>query len=97
MTKKEKIISSIVIAFFALLLFGGIGILLYANSKKSEVHAGNGYFKTVVFDSHCCIVYDPNTMVMYTISTGSYNWGTATLLVNPDGTPLLYDGTQYNY
>lgn len=38
------------------------------------------------------VVYHKDTKVMYTISNGSYNYGTFTLLVNADGTPMLYEG-----
>lgn len=38
------------------------------------------------------IVYDKKTKVMYTVSQGYYNRGNLTLLVNADGTPLLYEG-----
>lgn len=35
---------------------------------------------------------DGDTKVMYQASDGSYNTGTWLALVNPDGTPKLYDG-----
>ena len=38
------------------------------------------------------IVYHKETKVMYAVSYGSYNIGTFTLLVNADGTPMLYKG-----
>ena len=38
------------------------------------------------------IVYHKDTMVMYAVSAGQYNCGTFTLLVNPDGTPMLWEG-----
>lgn len=38
------------------------------------------------------IVYCKSTKVMYAVSHGSYNYGTFTLLVNADGTPMLYEG-----
>lgn len=37
------------------------------------------------------VVYHRDTKVMYTVSRGSYNLGNFTLLVNPDGTPMLYE------
>lgn len=37
------------------------------------------------------IVYDKDTRVMYAVSSGGYNFGNFTLLVNPDGTPKLYE------
>ena len=38
------------------------------------------------------IVYHKDTKVMYAVSGGTYNCGTFTLLVNADGTPMLYKG-----
>ena len=36
------------------------------------------------------VVYHKVTKVMYVISAGAYNHGTFTLLVNPDGSPMIY-------
>lgn len=38
------------------------------------------------------VVYHRETKVMYAVSHGSYNSGTMTLLVNADGTPMIYSG-----
>ena len=38
------------------------------------------------------VVYQRDTKVMYAVSHSTYNFGTFTLLVNPDGTPMLYKG-----
>ena len=38
------------------------------------------------------VVYHEDTKVMYAISRGVYNQGTFTVLLNPDGTPMLYEG-----
>lgn len=38
------------------------------------------------------IVYHKKTKVMYAVSQGKYNGGNFTLLVNSDGTPLIYEG-----
>ena len=37
------------------------------------------------------VVYNKDTKVMYTISRGSYNGGNFALLVNPDGTPMIWE------
>lgn len=37
------------------------------------------------------VVYDRETGVMYTLSCGSYNRGNFTMLVNADGTPLIWN------
>lgn len=36
------------------------------------------------------VVYHKETKVMYAVSLGSYNCGTFTLLVNADGSPMLW-------
>ena len=38
------------------------------------------------------VVADQETKVMYAVSTGVYNSGNFTMLVDSDGTPLLYEG-----
>ena len=38
------------------------------------------------------IVYDKETMVMYSISTATDSRGVATVMLNADGTPKLWDG-----
>lgn len=37
------------------------------------------------------VVYHKDTKVMYTVSCGGYNSGDFTLLVNADGTPMLWN------
>lgn len=37
------------------------------------------------------IVYHKDTKVMYAVSAGGYNTGTFTLLVNSDGSPMLWE------
>ena len=54
-------------------------------SKSSSfviVEDGYGYY----------IVYHKDTKVMYTLSTTSYNMGNFTLLVDADGTPMIWEG-----
>ena len=38
------------------------------------------------------IVYHRDTKVMYAISCGGYNGGNFTVLLNPDGSPMLWKG-----
>ena len=37
------------------------------------------------------VVYQRDTKVMYVVSNGTYNAGNFTLLVNPDGTPMIWN------
>ena len=38
------------------------------------------------------VVYHRDTKVMYVISAGGYNAGNFTVLVNPDGSPMIWEG-----
>ena len=38
------------------------------------------------------VVYHKDTKVMYVVSCGSYNCGTFTVMLNPDGTPMVWEG-----
>ena len=38
------------------------------------------------------VVYHKDTKVMYTYSTSRHNYGNFCLLVNPDGTPMIWEG-----
>lgn len=50
------------------------------NNVFEQIGYGNGYN----------IVYHKQTKVMYVVSDVAYNRGNFTLLVNPDGTPMIY-------
>lgn len=49
-------------------------------------------FKQIETTGTWRIVYHRETKVMYAVSCSTYNYGNFTLLVNPDGTPMLYEG-----
>lgn len=49
-----------------------------------QVEQGEGYK----------IVYHKDTKVMYAISNGYYNVGTFTVMLNADGTPMLWEDTE---
>ena len=38
------------------------------------------------------VVYHKDTKVMYVVSSGSYNRGTFTVMLNPNGTPMIWEG-----
>ena len=62
-------------------------------TKKDESESGLGKrFVTIETAWTYLIVADRETGVMYAVSNGMYNCGTFTLLVDKDGSPLLWDG-----
>lgn len=40
------------------------------------------------------VYYHQETKVMYVMSLSSYNRGNFTVMVNPDGSPMLYENTK---
>lgn len=73
--------------------------LLCGCSKKSVPVDAESYdeesmfviCESSAFNSTWNIVYHKDTKVMYAVSRGGYNSGTFTLLVNPDGSPMLWE------
>lgn len=53
----------------------------YNGSTFATLEVHGGYY----------VVYNKQTKVMYVVSNGAYNEGTFTLLVNADGTPMVYE------
>lgn len=52
---------------------------------------GESMFVKVEQTADWCVVYNKYTRVMYAVSAGPYNSGSFVLLVNDDGTPMLWE------
>lgn len=77
----------IVVVLLALCLCGcSPNPVEYENEKNTP-----SMFTVVENNYFWQIVYHNDTKVMYTVSCGSSNLGDFTLLVNPDGTPMLWE------
>lgn len=81
----------IILILCACLLLTGCGGTSESNGENKETKYTN-MFVTVESNWHYKIVYHRDTKVMYVVSNDSYNIGTFTLLVNADGSPMLYEG-----
>ena len=84
---KKLIVLLLAIALCACLFVGCSGAPeVGENVSKSSsfviVEEGSGYY----------IVYHKDTKVMYTLSSTNYNLGSFCLLVNSDGTPMIWEG-----
>lgn len=65
----------------------------YVETKKTnQAEKNTSMFVEIETTSKWMVVYHKDTKVMYAVSYGSYNVGTFTLLINADGTPMLYEG-----
>lgn len=90
MKKNFIIFVMLIVLMFSLVGCGGTKQLTeedFAEASKSEY----SMFIKVESTSYYDVVYHKTTRVMYTISRGSYNQGTFTVLLNADGTPMLYE------
>lgn len=64
-------------------------------SKQSEVErepSTSMFIEVEKVIDNWRVVYHKDTKVMYVISSGSYNRGTFTVMLNPDGTPMIWEG-----
>lgn len=84
---KKKMLLAIIVC----LLFTGVG----CTTVETEPNNDTSMFIMVEDNTLCSrIVYHRKTKVMYAVSSGTYNAGTFTVLVNPDGTPMLWKGDE---
>lgn len=93
MKKVICIIAVIVIAILIFLLLTGCGETKLKSINDTEVkqESTSMFIEIEKYIDNWRIVYHKDTKVMYAVSSGSYNHGTFTLLVNPDGSPMLYE------
>ena len=63
-----------------------------AEAKEVDDADDGNTFILIDADYYCWIVYHKDTKVMYAVSRSGYNAGTYTVLVNADGTPMIWEG-----
>lgn len=93
----KKTIKRIVAGLAAFLIVASIALMAAgcastrAEAKEvDDVDDGNTFI-LVDADYYCWIVYHKDTKVMYAVSRSGYNAGTYTVLVNADGTPMVWE------
>lgn len=86
----KRIAMLLAIVLAALVLVGcSTGKVDSQEIAKAEID--NKMFMTIS-DEYCgTVVVDKTTRVMYWLSDGGYSHGILTLLVNPDGTPRIWE------
>ena len=72
-----------------ILMFAGCASIRVEAKELEETGDGNT-FVLVDADYYCWVVYHKDTKVMYAVSRSPNNIGTYTLLVNADGTPMIW-------
>lgn len=84
----KKLIAILMVIALCACLFAGCG----GSPEAGENVSKSSSFVIVEDAVGYCIVYHKDTKVMYTLSTASYNIGNFSLLVNADGTPMIWEG-----
>ena len=72
-----------------ILMFTGCASIRTEAKDVDDTDDGNTFI-LVDADYYCWIVYHKDTKVMYAVSRSPNNIGTYTLLVNADGTPMIW-------
>ena len=70
----------------------GCGQRTIQNEAKKEQDSYDTYFIRISSEYGGDIVYDSRTGVEYWRSSGAYNHGSLTVLLDTDGKPLVYKG-----
>lgn len=78
----------------ALLIFGLVACSgeAYKGTKVEEYDSDSSMFIELEKAAYWRVLYHRDTKVMYVVSAAGYNSGNFTLLVNSDGSPMLYEG-----
>lgn len=84
----KKIMSVVLIITFILLLLVGCSESTKQSNNENTYEKYN--FTTIMYSDNYNIVYQNETKVMYVMSTGCYNIGNFTVLVDENGKPMLY-------
>lgn len=70
------------------LMIGLISALMLTGCDM-EIENNNAYFEVISSEENGFVVVDTTTNVEYWMSTGAYNRGSLTLLVDENGKPLI--------
>lgn len=84
----------LLVAFLLLVILLFIILILFASCtatvEKAESQQKSSMFVQIEKTDFWKVVYHKETKVLYAVSHGGCNRGNFTVLVNPDGTPMIY-------
>ena len=83
-------LAAFLIVLSIVVMFTGCASTRAEATEVDDVDDGNTFI-LVDADYYCWIVYHKDTKVMYAVSRSGYNAGTYTVLVNADGTPMIWE------
>ena len=83
----KKLLAIVLVLIMCVAMFTACGASVEEESKSDK-----SMFVEVEQATYWLVVYHRESKVMYVVSDGSYNRGNFTMLVNADGTPMLWEG-----
>lgn len=86
-----KKIFVMLVALAICLCFMGCNLATIESAHEQKEEENISMFVEVEVAGTWRVFYHRDTKVMYVVSFGGYNAGNFTLLVNPDGTPMLWE------
>ena len=89
---KRLLVVLMAIALCACLLVGCGGGSYVSTSSTYNEDTPSMFVSVEYVSENWRVVYHKDTKVMYVVSVGSYNRGTFTVMLNPDGTPMIWEG-----
>ena len=88
----KKLVAILMAIALCACLFAGCGGSHVNRSSDYNEDQASMFVSVEYVSENWRVVYHKDTKVMYVVSGGSYNRGTFTVMLNPDGTPLLWEG-----
>lgn len=86
--KRRQLINFVILLLACLVM---VYMLTGCDTETAE-REEQDMFALVEKEASWLVVYHVDTRVMYVVSRGVYNYGTFTLLVNADGSPMIWEG-----
>lgn len=86
--KRRQLINFVILLLACLVMVYMLTGCNAATAEKDE----QDMFALVEKEASWIVVYHVDTRVMYVVSRGVYNYGTFTMLVNADGSPMIWEG-----
>ena len=78
----------VLVIFAVIVCFAGCGV---NSTENNVVEDAPSMFVKVESGPYWNVYYHKETKVMYVMSRADYNRGNFTVLVNPDGSPMLWE------
>ena len=88
----KKLIAFLMVFALCASLFVGCGGSSVSTSSTYNEDNPSMFITVEYVSENWRVVYHKDTKVMYVVSGGSYNRGTFTVMLNPDGTPMIWEG-----